>query len=103
MIDSLWSPMGFVVGDVSLGIVSTVCAAWSYVEIAMHRNDEGQRGRLLAALIARWMVSIGWTIISIRIWYALAVFGDAPIAAASVLALSLVGGGWITLNIVKAK
>ena len=101
MIDSLWSSQGFVAGDLALAIVATICAAWSYVEIAMHRADTGEQWRVKGELAARWMVALGWTIISIRIWYALWVAGDAPIAAASVVALSLIGSGWILHNIVK--
>ena len=101
MIDSLWSPQGFLAGDVAVGIIATVCAAWGYVEISMHREDVGQRWRLIGSRVARWMVAVGWTIIAMRIWYALWTVGDAPIAAASVLALSLVGSGWIVHNIVK--
>ena len=104
MIDHLWDASGFVIGDVSVGIVATICAAWGYVEIAMHSGDQAStRLRKYGAIAARWMVAVGWTIIAIRIWYALATVGDAPIAAASVLALALVGSGWIVLNIVKAQ
>lgn len=104
MIDYLWDQTGFVVGDFSLAVVATICAAWGYVEIAMHSSDKhASPVRKYGAFVARWMVAIGWTIISIRIWWALAAEGDAPIAAASVLALSLVGSGWITLNIVKGR
>ena len=103
MIDSLWAQTGFVVGDISLGVIATVCAAWGYVEIAMHAGDRDTPLRRHGAIAARWMVALGWTIIAIRIWYALATHGDAPIAAASVLALSLVGSGWITLNLVRSS
>ena len=104
MIEYLWSQTGFVLGDVALGIIATICSAWGYVEIAMHRGDAiGPNARAWGACAARWMVAVGWTIIALRIWYALATRGDAPIAAASVLALALVGSGWITHHIVKGK
>ena len=127
MIDHLWSQVGFVAGDVSLGLIATVCALLGYVEIATHSAGRdpappGQalellrhalrcplaalrsaRSRVVGAVVARWMVALGWTIIAIRIWYALVVHGDAPIAAASVLALSLIGSGWIVLNMVRSE
>ena len=102
MIDSFWTQSGFVIGDVSLGVVATMCAAWGYVDIAMHRGDGLSTRRLWAALVARWMLALGWTIIAIRIWYALSTLGDAPIAAASVIALSLIGSGWITLQMARS-
>jgi hypothetical protein len=99
----LFDPSGFVIGDIGLGIIATVCAAWCYVELAMHRHDDHDTFRLWLELAARWMVALGWTIIAIRIWYALATIGDAPVAAVSVIALALVGSGWITLNIARAR
>lgn len=83
---------GFIYGDIALGFIATVAAFVGYYDVSGNCKS-----------IPRWMIAIGWTILSLRIWMALAAYGDAPIAVISVVALSMIGVGTVLLSFTRAR
>lgn len=86
----LLNPTGFVYGDFAVALISSLAAAFSYVRIACTSHD-----------IGRWMIALGWTLIAVRLWHSLAIHGDAPVAPISLIALSMIGGGTVLMQIKK--
>lgn len=108
----LLNPTGFVYGDVAVALISSLAAAFAYMRIActtplvydpplLRWVWRAARFSITGDNIPRWMIALGWTLIAVRLWHSLAVHGDAPVAPISLIALSMIGGGAVLLQIKK--
>jgi len=108
---------GFIYGDYALAFFSTVCALFVYYEVAErcrighHMIADFLRTKDAVVLwqmmswrqTGLWMVGIGWTIFSMRMWYLLIVDGDLPITPITVVAFLLIAAGTVVLQTVKSR
>jgi hypothetical protein len=113
----MFNQSAFTIGDYLAAIVATLTALFLYAEISktckwthtlwkafIIKHDAHEFLPMITLRqSALWMMAIGWTLISIRIWMALIEFGDAPIAPISVVALLLVGCGTIVLQLIRRQ
>jgi len=72
--------------DAVLALVMVLAACAQYICIALDGSSW-----------PRWLLAIGWTGLSGRVLYALVMFGNVPIASASVPFLVCIAGGTVLL------
>jgi hypothetical protein len=78
--------------DIALGLLAGAAAIIQYWRIAVWRSA----GFVLAG---RWMMAIGWTVMSGRILQTLVMVGDIFISLPSLIALILISAGSILVSV----
>ena len=87
-------PPDYEIADVCLAVLATLTffvTAW--------RMADG----FDALAPARWLLLVGWGVLAVRLWWAILVYGDAPIHPVSLLALTLIALANSLLQITRER
>ena len=83
-------PPDYVYGDIALGVIATITAALMILRVAVLNEITS---------VARWLLILGWTVLALRIWTALYLYGDIVIHPVGLIALASLGIGSSLLSL----
>ncbi len=95
-IDYLMSGAGMIGADWGIAVLSVVCGVIQYWRIV----SSASRAPLKVA--GRWLIALGWTILSLRLLYGLLNGYDPQIAPPSLIAVAFLAFGTICLALADA-
>lgn len=83
MIEPLLDYNGNIAGDIAVAVLITLAAAASCWNLAIRGHSTGS-----------WLVTIGFSMHSLRMWATLIAGGDPPISPIGLICLAMISVGW---------